>query len=57
MDAQKNCKRAENFIMRLRSEFNQGLEENDNNLQKLTESLNKIEGHIPALNQQVFFSK
>lgn len=52
-EAQQSCKRTENLITRLGSQFTQGLEENNKYLQKLTDFLNEIEGQIPSLNQQV----
>lgn len=53
-EADRSCKKTETVMTKYSSQFTQGLQENDNNLQKLSNYVSSLEMKIPGLNQQVF---
>lgn len=52
-EADRSCKKTEAVMNKYSAQFSQGLQENDNNLQKLSNYVSSLEMQIPGLNQQV----
>jgi len=52
-DAERQCKRTDSFYSRNVNNFNQGIKDNENTLEKLDQEMNVLNQEIPKLNQQV----
>lgn len=56
-DAERQCKRTDTFYNRNVNNFNQGIKDNENTLEKLDQEMNVLNQEIPKLNQQVRWVK
>ncbi len=52
-EAERSCKKTEALIAKYSKQFDQDLNDNNNNLQKLSAYVSTLESQIPGLNQQV----
>lgn len=52
-DAERSCKKTDSIMSKYSDQFTKGLQENDNNLQKLSKDMSLLEVQIPSLNKKV----